>query len=223
MYTIHFLTIPPGKDALTTAREMTKDDFENEEEPFRKFNPVSIVAPLQKALPELQITDESTEVTDEERIVELSAPDAGTGVMIEAGESWAYFLVPPSRSGKTSEEIWTALWPCLEAMEFHTGLVAYDPQLDRILNTRSDMNDVIQKFQEVAPYSKHSTAAVPIPLSMRLLVIPVFLIGWAAIAFLTRGLPGYVTIIAAVLFFIAINISLKQWALSRQKKKTNQP
>jgi hypothetical protein len=174
------------------------------------------VDPLKKALPELDIADEAIPTEGEEKIVELYAPDEGTGLVIEAGESWAYMLVPLSRH-KNPDQLWNSIWPCLEAMEFHTGLTVYDPQLDKILDSRIDKASVVQKFSEMVSSRKLARQG-GLPVKAAVLKLILIFVGWIIIAFLTQGLPFYVTVGAVLVVIIVVNLLVGTIFRSRKKE-----
>jgi hypothetical protein len=215
---------------------MFRDDFEMEEESeFKKLDPRVLVGPLVQLLPELVVYDENAQVdqdnpqqqagnTEEEKIVELTAPDSGTGLIVEAGESWAYIMVPPSRSGLSGEELWKKVWPCVQAIEFHTGYTAYDPQLDRILDLRRDLPEVLKKFLEVAPSSPIISAPTKKPSRfILLLLIPLWVVAWSSISILLRNYPDYLRIVVGIAAIILINIVVKHLFLKRKQKDSVTP
>jgi hypothetical protein len=155
----------PGVDPLVTAQE--EPDEETEEinpgppVPAKEARKQSIAAALMKANPALTVFqfgfDEIARfqgITVEEarvrfRHVELNGPDDGNGIQITLFDDGASVTVPYWHKDEKARAVFTEIWEYLEVIQSVAGYQIYDPQIERIIDLASDLEDAVECYTDV--------------------------------------------------------------------------
>jgi hypothetical protein len=81
------------------------------------------------------------------RHLELNGADDGNGIQITLYDDAADVTVPYWHSGAEAEKVFNEIWSYLKIIESESGFVAYDPQLEKILNLSTDLPEVMEIYK----------------------------------------------------------------------------
>jgi hypothetical protein len=90
--------------------------------------------------------------TDEEeakrrwRHIELNGPVDGNGIQITLFDDTASITIPYWHAREKAEKVFQELWDCIEVLQREGGYVAYDEQLERVVNRSSDLSDMLSTY-----------------------------------------------------------------------------
>jgi hypothetical protein len=80
------------------------------------------------------------------RHVELNGPDDSNGIQITLYDDAADITVPYWHQPDEATAVIGEIWQYLTILTEDGGLVAYDPQLDRILDLSTDRSEVLKRY-----------------------------------------------------------------------------
>lgn len=159
-YDLYLLRVPPGADPLKAAEEIFHEDVDEINpgtpnpqkeatkrelaEQLQLINPSLEVFPFDYAeiAKLMQISEQEAQI--QYRHIELNALDGG--IQITLYDDTASLTMAYWHKGEKAGEVWREAWQYLECLERHGGFSIYDPQLDRMLNLVSDLEEVQQVY-----------------------------------------------------------------------------
>lgn len=84
------------------------------------------------------------------RHLELNGPEDGNGIQITLADDTASITVPYWHTGDRAKPVLDEVWQYLLVLERRSGLLTYDPQLERVLRLDSDLPEVVERYRAVA-------------------------------------------------------------------------
>jgi hypothetical protein len=153
-YDLYLFHSKPGSDDLHTIREILEDDEESE---FIDNSPVDPIVEAKKkeiatkltsrysnfkmASPDYAKIAQYLDITEDEarlkhRHIEIDALDIGLQIILS--EHRADITLPYWHSGDKAHSAMKQIWQTLEILENECQFITYDPQLDKILNLKTD-------------------------------------------------------------------------------------
>lgn len=168
----------PGVDPLTVAEALLERLEEGpspgRREPARErwkaaladalvaHDPALTVPPLDHAgiARERGITED--EARERFRQLELSGPDDGSGVRITIDDDHALVTVPDRHRGDAAREAFGEVSGYLRVLAREGGLLAYDPQLERVVDPDEDFEAMLAAYGEGAgPHDRVTADLAP--------------------------------------------------------------
>ncbi len=70
----------------------------------------------------------------------------GTGIQITLYDDTALLTIPYWHKGDKARTVWQEAWQYLQCLESQGGFSIYDPQLERMLNLISDLEEVLKGY-----------------------------------------------------------------------------
>ena len=80
------------------------------------------------------------------RHIELNGPEDGNGIQIQLYDDEAYLSVPYWHEGAKAESTFQEIWKYLNIIQREAGYVAYDPQLDMILDLSRGYSEALNVY-----------------------------------------------------------------------------
>ncbi|HKE18804.1 MAG TPA: hypothetical protein VKB80_28205 [Kofleriaceae bacterium] len=87
--------------------------------------------------------------------VELNGPQGGNGIQVIVAGATVSITVPYWHTGPQAEDVFAEIWVYLQVLA-REGFVAYDPQLDRMLDLATDRPAALAIYDSVTRRSKRS-------------------------------------------------------------------
>ena len=164
-YDLYLLRVSPGQDPFEAAEALFNEDVEEinpgmpdpQKDATKKelAKQLQLINPALEAFPFdyaeiaklMKITEE--EARTQYRHIELNAEDDGNGIQITLYDDTATLTIPYWHKAEKARAVWREAWQYLDCLERQGGLSTYDPQLGRMLNLASDMDEVRQQYGAV--------------------------------------------------------------------------
>jgi hypothetical protein len=89
------------------------------------------------------------------RHIELNSPEDGDGIQITIHDDNASISIPYWHNAPKATAVFKAVWDCIEVFQREGGYVAFDQQLERILNLPSDKQDVLKCYGKWVNYTEN--------------------------------------------------------------------
>jgi hypothetical protein len=150
-----FLRSQSDQHALAEAFAMSNPGKPNPRKEARKN---ALATALQRINPELRpfafdytAIASMMEVSEEEartrwRHIELNSAPKGYGTQITLYDDYVSIAVPYWHSNDRAEQALRQVWAYVDAMITLEGYVAFDPQLDRVLDTNADLPSALSQY-----------------------------------------------------------------------------
>jgi hypothetical protein len=162
-YDFHLFRRVAGEDPLTTARAQGEDEDLGPPDPDVERIKKAVADALVAQNPGLEAFDFDYEEigrfhdisADEARQlyghIELNCPERGNGIQVTLFDHTASITLPYWHSDSaTAKEAMTEIWGYLRIMCREGGFLAYDPQLDRVLDLSQDFDQVTSTYLQTA-------------------------------------------------------------------------
>lgn len=186
MYYLNLLPIPQTEtDPLAYARRFFSEDVD-EPGDHPRIDQNALADQLQKLLPDI-----TREEDPKSREIDLYHTDRGE-YEFEIYEDWIFLHMDMPIDNP--EKAWNEVWQAIEALQFHGGLSVYDEQLDRLIQSKAELPEIIANYQKmsqenaarvVAPKSRFA------PVAIALIIFAMFVTG-LLIFMIGNQLPRFV-------------------------------
>ena len=93
------------------------------------------------------------------RHVELNGPEDGNGIQIVLYDDTASITFPFWHGAEAALGVVNEIWRYLEILEKEGSLATYDPQLEKILDLKTDMSIVLERYGKVVAKMPQMVAA----------------------------------------------------------------
>jgi hypothetical protein len=140
-YDLYLYRVPPGADPLEAPREA----FESRDDPPPPPDAQEWMAALASALRDQHPALEMRSGGDGAKAFVLLQSSA-SGIQVWLCTTHASVDVAYWHSGEQAIAVWREAWTYVELLEREIGSRPYDPQLDRVLNLRSDFDAVVTQY-----------------------------------------------------------------------------
>ena len=159
-YDISCFPVVPGEDPLQTYEALCERDGEQEPgppDPEREKRKRAIADALMNKNPALEpftfqhgeiVAIEGISVEDAQlcyRHIELNGPYDGNGIQITVFDDGVSITMPYWHKGEQAVAAVQEIWEYLRIITSF-GFACYDPQLGRVLNLETDMQDVVSSY-----------------------------------------------------------------------------
>lgn len=84
------------------------------------------------------------------RHIELDAPEDGSGSQITIYDEWCSVTLPYWHEGEPARKAVAEIWQYLKAANKTEGYLAYDPQLERVLELDEDQEAMLERYEAVS-------------------------------------------------------------------------
>ncbi len=161
-YDLDLLRVPAGEDPLKAAQAIFGEDQEQINpgvpDPEKEATKQELAKQLQLINPSLEVFPfdygeiaRSLNISEQEarreyRHIEINSADGGPGIQITLFDDTASLTIPYWHRGEKANGVWREAFQYLECLERHGGFSTYDPQLDRILDLGSDLEEVVEVY-----------------------------------------------------------------------------
>jgi len=172
-YDLHFVRVRAGEDVASTAEAAlaAQEDGINPGpvSPDKERRKAATAAALIAADPVLSVFPfdfaaighhegvSESEARIRFRHLELNGAEDGNGIQITLFYDTASLTVPYWHSGHAARSVWKEIWTCVAALE-REGFGAYDPQLERAVDSRSDGDAVLSKYAEGVSFTQKAAS-----------------------------------------------------------------
>ena len=162
----------PDEDQLTTAIRLMEESEQEldarDPDPKAEVRKKALATAIIRQNPEIrpfslqydQIA-EIQKITVEEarkkfRYIELNGPEDGNGIQVVLHDDSATIAVPYWHLGAQANAVFEEIWEYLRVIKDVAGYVAYDPQLDRILDLERDLKETLNAYLRIVREIKES-------------------------------------------------------------------
>ena len=169
-YDLELFRVPDGEDPLQILEEVSEHglgeinsgppDPEKEAAKLELAKQLQVIDPRLEVFPfDYQAIAKTSKISDEEartryRHIELNVIEIG--IQITLFDDTASLTIPYWHRGEKAREVWREAWRCLECLERDGGFRVYDPQLDRMLNLVSDLEEVCSGYDSGVDFSERA-------------------------------------------------------------------
>ncbi len=166
-YDLYLFTPEAGVDPSSTAIQLMEQEEEtgeiNSGEPHPEYEQrkQTLVEALLETNPNLETFTfgfseiaasqgiSETEARKRFRHIELNGPEDNNGIQITLFDTTASITVPYWHRGSQAQHTWNEIWDYLRLFQQKAGFVAYDPQLEKVLDLSSDLQIVVSIYESV--------------------------------------------------------------------------
>ena len=161
-YDLHLFRVTAGKDPVEEVKAVFDEDIEEINpglpDPHKDAVKTELAKKLQLINPALEVSPfdyaelakllKTTvqEAQRQYRHLELNEADGGDGIQITLFDDTASLTIAYWHKGEKARAVWREAWKYLECLEAEGEFSTYDPQLGKILNLRSDLDEVVKIY-----------------------------------------------------------------------------
>lgn len=165
-YDLYLFRPKAGVDPLETAEQLFSEGSEEINpglpQPEKEKQKRDLADALIKLNPELEVFPfdfqaiaKLQSITEDEarlrfRHLELNGAEDGNGIQITLEDDSASIAVPYWHVGEKARDAFKEIWSYLSLLKKEAGFVAYDPQVEKILDLTSDMPEVVAVYESVS-------------------------------------------------------------------------
>ena len=167
-YDIYLFRLDPGTDRCAALESLFPEELDGVDpmpapaDPLKEERKRHLADILMEINPDLEafVPDygeivRALGITEEDarsrfRGLELNGPEEGNGIQITLNDDSVAITIPFWHTGDEAQAVFREIWSYLTAIEREAGFIAFDPQLDRVLDLEQDSNAALSAYLGVS-------------------------------------------------------------------------
>jgi hypothetical protein len=155
---------PPGRDPAAAGRALCEGVDDGAPRPGPSLGGSETLRRIAEAIAAADptLTAEPHGRGTPDAFVDLSGPEEGNGLQIVVFDDTVFVHLPYWHTGDDARAAWEQAWRCLQVVE-REGYRTYDPQLERMIDLRTDLDEVLASYAAGVAATDQAIASAPPP------------------------------------------------------------